>query len=327
LADATAHYQRSLRSSRIAVDYLNSRGISGRAASRFALGYATPAWNGLASVLYDYDLNTVQASGLQAFKAGAQSRPFDRFRDRIMFPVRDMTGAVAGFGARVIRTVPDQVQPKYLNSPEGPLFQKRDLLYGLFEAQDAIREEGIAFVVEGFLDVVSLNQAGVLTSVATMGTAFTPEHAASLLSITSRVVFCFDGDAAGLRAASHAADIVLPLATDNNRFEFLFLPTGHDPDSFIRTFGAQAFRDLLPSALSLPAFLKHHVFAVCKVSCLEDRALCVCKAKVLWSILPAGWVRDDLVSFCSEISFLTADELIALWGGGMPASQSVPQTV
>ncbi len=177
LADAAAHYQRSLRSSRAAVAYLNSRGISGRIASRFGVGYAPTAWAGLAPVLFDYDASTVQASGLQVSKPGPTSRPFDRFRDRIMFPVRDLSGAVTGFGGRVLKDVPDSVQPKYLNSPEGPCFQKRDLLYGLFEAQDAIRQEGVAFVVEGFLDVLSMSQAGILPTVATMGSAFTPDHA------------------------------------------------------------------------------------------------------------------------------------------------------
>lgn len=321
LADAAAHYQRTLRSSRAAVAYLNSRGISGRVASRFGVGYAPTAWAGLAPVLFDYDSSTVQASGLQVVKTGSKSKPFDRFRDRIMFPVRDLSGAVAGFGGRVLKDVPDSVQPKYLNSPEGPCFQKRDLLYGLFEAQDAIKQEGIAFVVEGFMDVLSMSQAGILPTVATMGTAFTSEHALSLLSLTSRIIFCFDGDAAGLRAAYHALEVVLPLANDSNHFEFLFLPSGHDPDSFVRSFGAAQFHSLLPSTLSLSAFLTHHTFADCKTSCLEDRALCVCKVKALWSILPDGRVRDELVSFCSTVSLLTTDELISLWGGEVIAYQ------
>ncbi len=312
LANAATHYQDSLRATPEAVSYLRDRGIGGAAAARFGLGFASQEWCGLASVLQDYDADTVQASGLAIVKEGALSRQFDRFRGRIMFPIRDRSGAVAGFGGRVLIEAGDQ--PKYVNSPESACFQKRALLYGVYEAQDAIKACGLALVVEGYLDVVALSQAGFLPAVATLGTACNPFHIVELLSLSPRVVFCFDGDAAGRRAAARALAVSFPFATDNHSFDFLFLPVAHDPDSYVRAHGLAAFHSLLSASLPLSVFMQQQLSEGCNLCSAEGIALCLTKAKQVWSSLPEGRVRNDLLDFCVSVSRFSHDEVLGVWG-------------
>jgi DNA primase len=172
------------------------------------------------------------------------------FRDRIMFPIRNSKGQVIGFGGRVM----DKGEPKYLNSPETPLFQKGSELYGLFEARQAIRDKGYVLVTEGYMDVVALAQFGFAQAVATLGTACTPVHVQKLLRQTENVIFSFDGDAAGRRAARRALEACLPHASDNKSLKFLFLPSEHDPDSYIREFGTEAFETMVQDAMPLSQF-------------------------------------------------------------------------
>ena len=246
LAKAAEGYRRQLKASARAIAYLKGRGLSGEIAARFGLGYAPEGWRGLASVFASYDDPLLEESGLVIARAEdepaeggepAAGKRYDRFRDRIMFPIRAVQGAVIGFGGRVL----DRGEPKYLNSPETPVFSKGRELYGLFEARTAIRQRGYALVVEGYMDVVALAQSGFGNAVATLGTACTAEHVQKLVRFTDAVVFSFDGDAAGRRAAARALEASLPHATDTRSFRFLFLPTEHDPDSFVRELGAAAF--------------------------------------------------------------------------------------
>lgn len=309
LADAAAHYRETLRSSPKAVSYLRRRGVSGAAASRFGLGFAPPGWHGLEPVLRQYDTQTVSASGLQVVKTDDASRCFDRFRDRIMFPIRARSGAVVGFGGRVL----DGTQPKYMNSPESDGFKKRTLLYGLFEAESAIVASDVAVLVEGYLDVITLSQAGFSEVVGTLGTSCTPMQLCELLTLTPHLVFCFDGDEAGKRAAAHALENVLPLAEDSRSFRFLFLPDEHDPDSFVRAHGAEAFRALLSQALSLTTYLHGQILKGCDLSQAEGRALCSARTKPFWLALPEGRQRDELVNFCAELTHLSPDELLSIW--------------
>ena len=247
LARAAEGYKRQLKASDRAIAYLKGRGLSGEIAARFGLGYAAEGWRGLASVFPSYDDPLLEESGLviahteDTGENGAESakegKRYDRFRDRIMFPIRSVQGAVIGFGGRVL----DRGEPKYLNSPETAVFSKGRELYGLFEARAAIRQRGYALVVEGYMDVVALAQSGFGNAVATLGTACTAEHVQKLVRFSDAVVFSFDGDAAGRRAATRALEASLPHASDTRSFRFLFLPPEHDPDSFVRDLGAAAF--------------------------------------------------------------------------------------
>lgn len=314
LTKAAGLYQTNLRAAPAVVNYLKSRGIGGSAAARFGLGYAQPGWHGLEAVLKDFDTNTIAESGLQVAKEGAPNRHFDRFRDRVMFPIRDIDGATVGFGGRIM--VESDTQPKYMNSPESALFQKRNLLYGLYEAQKSIQAEGVAVVVEGYLDVVSLSQAGFAPAVGTLGTACTAMHLQQLLKLSSRVVFCFDGDAAGIRAASHALETALPYAADHHHFDFVFLPPEHDPDSFVRENGVEAFRRLLIDALPMAGFIRQQLLQGCNLSSIEGKAIFLARAKNIWLSLPDGKVRAALVDFCAASSGMSQAEVLGLWGVG-----------
>lgn len=311
LADAAAHYRATLREAPRAVAYLRKRGISGAGAARYGIGFAAPGWHELDAILAQHDLATIEASGLQVFKDGDQPRRFDRFRDRIMFPIRDVSGEIRGFGGRIL--VESDTAPKYMNSPEGPNFKKRELLYGLYEAQAAIEAEDMALVVEGYLDVVSLAQAGFLPVVGSLGTACTADQIGALLTRATRLVFSFDGDAAGRRAAAAALATVLPFAVDANRIEFLFLPAEHDPDSFVRANGLDAFKTELAKAVPLASYLQQIISEGCNFDHAEGRSLCASRARAYWDALPDGHCRDELVAYCCRVTRFTEAELLDVW--------------
>ncbi|MBI3222047.1 MAG: DNA primase [Nitrosomonadales bacterium] len=245
---ATRYYREQLKISPRAIDYLKKRGLSGEIAAKFGIGYAPDAWQNLAAVFADYQSEVLSETGLVI--SGDEGKRYDRFRDRIMFPIVNVRGQVIGFGGRVL----DKGEPKYLNSPETPLFEKGRELYGLFQAQKAIRGEQRVLVVEGYMDVVALAQHGVEYAVATLGTATTPYHVQKLLRLCEHVVFCFDGDKAGQRAAWRALENALPYLQDGKRISFLFLPVEHDPDSFIREFGKAAFEQRIQEAMPLSTY-------------------------------------------------------------------------
>ena len=252
LARAGDHYKVALKATPRAIDYLKRRGLTGEIAARFGLGYAPAGWRNLASAFARYDDPLLVEAGLViVHDEGDDQKRYDRFRDRIMFPIRSVRGEVIGFGGRVI----DDGEPKYLNSPETPLFVKGRELYGLYEARAALREAGYALVVEGYMDVVALAQSGLGHAVATLGTACTAEHVAKLFRFTDHVVFSFDGDAAGRRAAGRALEAALPHASDLRTIRFLFLPPEHDPDSFVREHGAAAFEQQVAAAVPLSRML------------------------------------------------------------------------
>jgi DNA primase len=316
LDDAAAHYRAMLRICPEARRYLQGRGIGGAIAARFGLGYARPAWHGLGDVLQAYDDDTVIASGLVVKKndqGKGDGRHFDRFRGRVMFPIRDRAGTIAGFGGRIL----DGMLPKYLNSPEGPTFRKRELLYGLYEAEPAIRVAGLAVVVEGYLDVVALAQSGFDASVGTLGTACTVEQLALMLAVTPNIVFCFDGDAAGRRAAAKALETILPLATADRSFRFMFLPVNHDPDSFVRAHGVEAFRSMLDTAASLSDYLAELVTAGCELQYAEGRSRCSSLARPYWLALPDGAIKDALRDYCAQILQFSAEEVEMFWMAGV----------
>jgi DNA primase len=314
LARAAEHYRQQLKAHPRAIDYLKGRGLSGEIAQRFGLGYAPPGWRSLASAFPRYDDPLLAEAGLviqqPAGEGETEGKRYDRFRDRIMFPIRSVKGEVIGFGGRVL----GEGEPKYLNSPETPVFVKGRELYGLFEARQAIRAKGHALVVEGYMDVVALAQLGLPQAVATLGTACTAEHLHKLLRFTDAVVFAFDGDAAGRKAAARALEAALPLASDTRSLRFLFLPPEHDPDSFVRTHGAAAFEQALADAVPLSRLLIDHAAADADLGTPEGRARMLAGAKPLWAALPAdGMLRRQLLGEIAARAQLPVADLVHSW--------------
>src|SRR5574340_145630 len=265
--ERAARYDRDqLKHSPAAIDYLKQRGLTGEIAARFGLGYAPDGWQNLAAVFPDSQAKELPATGLVI--ENESGKRYDRFRDRIMFPIQIPRGRVIGFGGRVL----GRGEPKYLNSPETPLFEKGRELYGLFQARTAIHSAGRVLVVEGYLDVVALAQHGIDYAVATLGTATTPVHVQTLLRHSDDIVFCFDGDAAGRRAAWRALENSLAQVADGKRLSFLFLPEGEDPDSYVRKAGREGFEQLLRQALPLSEFLLRELSARADLQSQEGRA-------------------------------------------------------
>ena len=271
------HYRAQLRQSPEAIAYLKGRGLSGEIAARYGLGYAPEGWQGLKAVFDDYEAPAMKDTGLVIDSEAApahdgeperKSRRYDRFRGRVMFPILDSRGNVIGFGGRVI----GEGEPKYLNSPETPLFEKGRELYGLWQARRAIRDANLVIVVEGYMDVVALAQHGVENAVATLGTATTPMHLAKLLRAADSVVFCFDGDAAGRKAAWKALEVSLPVLADGKSVAFLFLPPEDDPDTFVRRQGKAAFLEALAGAKPLSQFLLGEIAEKVDMGTEEGRA-------------------------------------------------------
>ena len=314
LTKAAEHYRKQLKLSPRAINYLKGRALSGAIAAQFGLGYAPEGWRGLASVFAHYDDPLLEESGMvivQGTDGGdeADRKRYDRFRDRIMFPIRSVQGDVIGFGGRVL----DRGEPKYLNSPETPVFSKGRELYGLHEARAALRQRGYALVVEGYMDVVALAQSGFGNAVATLGTACTAEHVQKLFRFTESVVFSFDGDKAGRRAAIRALEASLPHATDTRSIKFLFLPTEHDPDSFVREQGAEAFERCVAQAVPLSRQLVEAAGDGCDLDNAEGRARLLAQAKPLIAQLPAGVLRGQIIDALAGAAMVPAQELRDQW--------------
>ena len=308
LEKAGESYREHLKTSPRAVAYLKGRGLSGQIAKRFGLGYAPEGWRSLASVFAKYDDPLLAESGLVIVNEEDDKR-YDRFRDRIMFPIRNIKGECIGFGGRVI----GDGTPKYLNSPETPVFHKGRELYGLYEAREALHSAGYVLVTEGYMDVVALAQLGFANAVATLGTACTPDHVQKLFRFTDSVVFSFDGDGAGRRAARKALDGALPYATDTRSIKFLFLPAEHDPDSYVREFGQDAFAQQIKQAMPLSRFLIEAASADCDLHTAEGRARLSSQARPLWQLLPDGALKQQLLAELAQQIALDATQLERLW--------------
>jgi DNA primase len=302
LEQAAQFYKKQLKQTPRAIDYLKNRGLTGAIAARYGIGYA-PDGSPLKQVFADYTADALAASGLVI--DGDRGR-YDRFRDRIMFPIRNIKGQIVGFGGRVL----DQGEPKYLNSPETPLFHKGSELYGLFEARAAIKAAGRAIVVEGYMDVVALAQHGVEFAVAALGTATTPIHVRTLLRHTDRLVYAFDGDNAGRKAAWRALENSLEALQDGKEVSFLFLPEGEDPDSTIRTHGQAAFLHLLDNdTVPLSAFLVRELARDRKLDSQEGRAALIKDAKPLLDKIAAPLLASLIRRQIADLAHLQADEL------------------
>ncbi|OWQ48848.1 DNA primase [Roseateles noduli] len=319
LAKAGQHYRQQLKANPRAIEYLKGRGLTGQIALQFGLGYAPDGWRSLANAFPSYDDPLLVETGMVILqddpgKSEAEQRRYDRFRDRVMFPIRNVLGEVIGFGGRVL----DKGEPKYLNSPETPVFHKGRELYGLYEARPQMRRRGYALVVEGYMDVVALAQHGFGNAVATLGTACTAEHVQKLFRFTESVVFSFDGDAAGRRAAGRALEAALPHANETRTIKFLFLPTEHDPDSYVRELGADAFERCVEGAVPLSRQLMETAADGCDLGTPEGRAKMLSVAKPLWAALPDGLLKRQLLGELARRAQLPDAELQVLWANAQP---------
>lgn len=316
LERAGAAWRQHLKNSPHAITYLKQRGVLGTSAQRYGLGYAPSGWHHLASVFAHYDDPLLQEAGLVVAQAQQEPSPqelaqrrYDRFRDRIMFPIRNVKGECIGFGARAL----GEEKPKYLNSPETPTFHKGRELYGLFEARQAIREQGYVLVTEGYMDVIMLAQAGFAHAVATLGTACTPDHLHKLFRFTDQVVFSFDGDRAGRRAARKALEAALPHLSDTRSVKFLFLPAEHDPDSFLRAHGASAFAQCIGAAVPLSRFWLDAARDGRDVTLPEGRSFMAHNAFSLWQPLPQGAFKTQLLNELGQHTQMSPEALLASW--------------
>jgi len=307
MREADAFYQTALRGS-VAVDYLKQRGVTGKTALRFGLGYAPDGGQALRGAFESYEDPRLTEAGLVI--VNDEGRRYDRFRKRVMFPIRNRRGAVVGFGARLL----DGDGPKYLNSPETPLFRKGQEIYGLYEALEAIRQRGRAIVCEGYMDVIQLAQAGFEEAVATLGTAVSDSHVSVLLRLTDHVIFAFDGDAAGIKAARRALEVTLPVIGEGKRASFVLLPEGNDPDDLIRAHGPGAFAAEIDRALPLSRWFERCMAEGRDLQQAEGRAAMVDAARPLLQMMPAGALRLQLVQQLGEASRIAPADLDRLFG-------------
>jgi DNA primase len=307
LQQAAQYYKAELKKSQRAIDYLKARGLSGQVAAKFQIGYAPAGWQNLQNVFPQYESEALTTAGLVV--ENEQGRRYDRFRDRIMFPIHDQKGQVIGFGGRVIN--PEDT-PKYYNSPETPLFQKGHELYGLFLARRAIRDAGLALVVEGYMDVVALAQYGIEYAVAALGTATTPFHITKLMRQADEIVFCFDGDNAGRTAAWRAAMNALPALTDGLKLSFLFLPKEHDPDSYVREFGKEKFEAEIKVAMPLSQYILKHLSEDNSLQSQEDRVRFLNEAEPIMQQINAPRSAMYLRKKVAELAQLSLEEMHSL---------------
>jgi DNA primase len=319
-------YRRELKDSERARDYFKKRGLTGETAGKFSLGYAPDAWD---RVLQQFGASEADRSKLlqvglvieRERKAGVTPGYYDRFRDRVMFPIRDARGRTIGFGGRVL----DKGEPKYLNSPETELFHKGRELYGLYEARQASRTLTRLLIVEGYMDVVRLHQAGITYAVATLGTATTPEHLSRVFRICNELTFCFDGDRAGRAAAWRALENSLSQVREGRQLRFLFLPDGHDPDSLVGEEGREKFEARLAQAMPLSEYFIAHLQSQVDVNTVDGRARFGELAKPLLERIPAGIYRELLGDEIAKVVRLDPQRLAIALNTGTPANAAATQ--
>ncbi len=311
---ATHFYQQQLKQhpeANKAIDYLKQRGLTGEVAARFGIGFAPPGWDNLGKALGNNKQGQQQLVTTGMSVAKDDGGQYDRFRNRIMFPIKDHRGRVIAFGGRVINK---EDNPKYLNSPESPLFHKGKQLYGLYETKQALRQIDRLLVVEGYMDVVALAQHGIYYAVATLGTAVTHDHLQPLFRTSSEVVFCFDGDRAGRDAAWKALDIMLPELKDGRTARFMFLADGEDPDSLIRQIGQQAFEKKIVSAISLSEFLLQNLSQRVDMSAIDGRARLIDLARPKLAKISHQVFKHMIISELANRTGMSGAELTSLLG-------------
>jgi len=323
MLQAARFFEQNLADNPRARAYVQRRGLDMNISAKFSLGYAPDAWEALLTRFgaHEEDRRRLLQVGLILERSGERSSGFyDRFRDRLMFPIRDSRGRVIGFGGRVI----DQGEPKYMNSPETPLFHKGRELYGLYEARLARGDFKRLVVVEGYMDVVRLHQAGITYAVATLGTATTQEHLNKIFRMTSEVVFCFDGDRAGRQAAWRALENALPLARDGRELKFMFLPEGHDPDTLVAEEGAEAFENRMKAALPLSEYLVQQLIVDVDLDHIDGRAKLKALAGPLFARMPEGIYREMLADRLASRVGMPANKLKEFFAAGEPKRAGNP---
>jgi DNA primase len=323
MLQAARFFEQNLADNPRARAYVQRRGLDVKISAKFSLGYAPDAWEALLTRFgaHEEDRRRLLQVGLILERSGERTSGFyDRFRDRLMFPIRDSRGRVIGFGGRVI----DQGEPKYMNSPETPLFHKGRELYGLYEARQARGDFKRLVVVEGYMDVVRLHQAGITYAVATLGTATTQEHLNKIFRMTSEVVFCFDGDRAGRQAAWRALENALPLARDGRELKFMFLPEGHDPDTLVAEEGAEAFENRMKAALPLSEYLVQQLIDDVDLDHIDGRAKLKALAGPLFARMPEGIYREMLADRLASRVGMPANKLKEFFAAGEPKRAGNP---
>jgi DNA primase len=323
MLQAARFFEQNLADNPRARAYVHRRGLDVKISAQFSLGYAPDAWEALLTRFgaHEEDRRRLLQAGLILERSGERTSGFyDRFRDRLMFPIRDSRGRVIGFGGRVI----DQGEPKYMNSPETPLFHKGRELYGLYEARQARGDFKRLVVVEGYMDVVRLHQAGITYAVATLGTATTQEHLNKIFRMTSEVVFCFDGDRAGRQAAWRALENALPLARDGRELKFMFLPEGHDPDTLVAEEGAEAFENRMKAALPLSEYLVQQLIVDVDLDHIDGRAKLKALAGPLFARMPEGIYREMLADRLASRVGMPANKLKEFFAAGEPKRAGNP---
>ena len=308
VTEADNFYRQKLRAAEAkpAVEYLKGRGLTGKIAAQFGIGYAPQGWDNLLKVagISEEKVKLLADSGMLVVKP-EEKKQYDRFRHRIMFPIRDQRGRTLGFGGRVL----DDSTPKYLNSPETPIFHKGRELYGLYEARQALKEIPYLLMVEGYMDVIALAQFGIHNAVATLGTALTENHLQKLFRYTSEIIFCFDGDSAGRRAASRSLDIALPEMRDGVTAKFLFLPEGEDPDTMVRNLGAEKFQTQIQNATPLSEFLFEEMAEGIDIETGEGKAKLSKLIAPKINQIPAGVFKQLMLEELSRKTSIAVDDL------------------
>jgi len=305
LEKAATSYAKELKTSQRAIEYLKQRGLSGEVAKIFQMGYVPDSWDFILS-----QHGTSNETKADCLKAGLSieknpQKHYDRFRDRIMFPIRDRRGRVIGFGGRIL----DKGEPKYLNSPETPVFHKGEELYGLYEARQSVKDLQRIIIVEGYMDVVALAQHGIPYAVATLGTATSREQISKLFRIVPELIFCYDGDAAGKKAAWRALENSLSVLRDGVQARFLFLPDGEDPDTLVRQEGQQAFEQRLDHATPLSNFMLNHLAEPLDLTSPDGKARLSEQAKPLIGKIADGVFKDLLLGQLSDMIGLSSAAL------------------
>jgi DNA primase len=324
MEQSSQYYEAQLKQTPEAIDYLKDRGISGQTAKTFAIGYAPPGWNNLGG-----DEKQLVETGMLVKKE--TGKPYDRFRHRLMFPIRDRRGRTIAFGGRVINP---EDNPKYLNSPESPLFHKSDEIYGLYELKKAVTNIDRIYVTEGYMDVVALAEHGVKTAVATLGTAINNRQIESLFRVCKNLVFCFDGDAAGKKAAWRSLEECLASLKEGRLARFLFLPEGQDPDSYISEFGSEAFDQQVEQASTLTEYLFETLLTECNIKTLEGRAQFLDRLRPYFMQIPLQSLKDQILTEVEQrtgqqidtrmLRLLGEDKPVAATGKRMPEPHWTP---
>lgn len=313
LQQCTDYYLQQLEQNPTAIDYLKQRGIGSETARAFAIGYAPPGWNNLSG-----ERKPLTEAGMQIEKDNGQS--YDRFRHRLMFPIRDRRGRTIAFGGRVIDAGDN---PKYLNSPESPVFHKGAEIYGLYELKKAVQQIDEIIITEGYMDVIALVQHGVKTAVATLGTAINNDQIEKLFRVCKTLIFCFDGDAAGKKAAWRSLEQCLVSLKQGRLARFLFLPEGHDPDTFIQQHGKQDFHNQIEKAATLTEFLFATLLSECNIKSLEGKSQFIDRLRPYFMQIPLQSLKDQILGEVErQLSIKLDNRLLKILGHEKPAVES-----